>query len=38
MLALSVGKLIAKKSTDAKNLLKMLWKRNYTTEFGEDLE
>jgi hypothetical protein len=38
MLALAVGKCIAKKQTDAKNLLKMLWKRNYSTEFGEDLE
>lgn len=27
MLALAVGKFIQKKSTDAKNLLKLLWKR-----------
>ncbi|KAL4503354.1 hypothetical protein ABPG72_000960 [Tetrahymena utriculariae] len=38
MLALAVGKFIQKKSTDAKNLLKLLWKRQYTTEYGEDLE
>jgi hypothetical protein len=38
MLALSIGKLIAKKPTDAKNLLKILWKKTYSTEHGEDLE
>jgi len=38
MLALSIGKLISKKSTDAKNLLKILWKKTYSTEHGEDLE
>jgi hypothetical protein len=27
MLALSIGKFIAKKQTEAKNLLKILWKR-----------
>ena len=38
MLALAVGKFVQKKSTDAKNLLKLLWKMQYTTEYGEDLE
>jgi len=37
-LALAVGKFIGNKATEAKNILKILWKRNYTTEFGEDLE
>ena len=32
MLALSIGKLISKKSTDAKNLLKILWKKTYSTD------
>jgi len=38
MFVLSIGKFIAKKQTEAKNYLKILWKRPYTTEFGEDLE
>ena len=38
MMALSVGRFIAKKQTEAKNLLKLLWKRPYSMEFGEDLE
>ncbi len=38
MLALAVAKFITKKQTDAKNLLKMLWKKPYQTEYGEDLE
>lgn len=38
MLALAVGKFILKKTTDAKNLLKILWKRPYTSEFGDDME
>ena len=38
MLALSIAKFVAKKQTDAKNLLKMLWKRPYSSEHGEELE
>lgn len=38
MLALAVGKLIMKKQTDAKNILKILWKKPYTNEFSYDLE
>lgn len=38
LLALAFGKLIIKKDTDAKNILKVLWKKPYTSEYGEDLE
>ena len=38
MFVLSIGKFLAKKPTEAKNYLKILWKRTYTTDYGEDLE
>ncbi len=38
MLALSYARFIQKKQTDAKNLLKVLYKKNYTSDIGEDLE
>ncbi len=38
MLSLAVGKFIQKKTTDAKNILKTLWKRPYASEFGDDME
>jgi tetratricopeptide repeat protein 21B len=38
MLCLAVIRFIQKKQTEAKNLLKILWKKPYSSEYGEDLE
>lgn len=38
ILALSVAKFLNKKQTEAKNHLKMLAKRNYTSEYADDIE
>jgi len=38
MVGLAIGKFIINKNTDAKNLLKIISKKSYVSEYGDDFE